>query len=291
MFDDQDTDPQGSDGDQEELPQRANGKPPLNPTRRASAPGALPLPSQKGGKKTTPPRTTAAAAAGVSKKSSASPFDAGRLSIIGGNENPLLPSPQSSISRSNFHDTDAAPFESFSPDFGDGGGGYDEGHSDDDPIEAYNYEPKSLSPNQGRGGKKSSSPPKSVLESKKTQLSGSKISSKQVTPKKKSPVRSSVIPESDDEEEAEFGSPLVAGGKNNRRISFASTIMDTPGSDEFPVGRHIDDDSYSEQEDNEGILPSCHSLLSSYSLLQGTPRWTSTQAAIALRKDMWTLLI
>jgi hypothetical protein len=281
MFDDQDTDPQESDGhqDDKDLMEKRNGKPPLNPTRRASAPGALTLQPQsgaRGGKKTTPPRPTATAGA-TSKKSSSSPFDAGRLSIIGGTENPILPSPQSSVSNT-------VPFESYSPEFDDGGGGFeDQAYGDDVDYQggdgSYDYEPKPLTPKKSSPLPKnnnysssSSSKMKSVLVASLT--SASETSTKQVTPKKKTPVRRhSVIPESDEEEleEAEYGSPSVTGGsarKDHRRISFASTIMDTPGSDEFPVGRQIDDDSYSEgeEEDNEGAfslppdLPLCSRL-------------------------------
>lgn len=54
------------------------------------------------------------------------------------------------------------------------------------------------------------------------------------------------------EEENETRTPSKSKNDKSRRISFASTILDTPGSGEFPVGRQVEDDDYSEPSDNEG---------------------------------------
>jgi hypothetical protein len=251
MYEEQETDPQDSDdNDPSRLGKRKEilTKPPLNPNRRSSAPGALSLPSQSKVKKTTPPRANAVAP--VSRPSNNSPFDAGRLSIIGGNENTVLPSPKGSPIIS-------APFESDSPDFGDDGGYGDDDQLVDTPFD-YEEQPP-LSPADGRHSTTKRSPVKSVLETKKVQSKSSPTLRLQSAEGPKKHVRHSIIPESDEEEEEAFQSPARP---NHRRISFASTIMDTPASDEFPVGRQVDDDSYSEPEDGELSCPSLSVCLS-----------------------------
>jgi hypothetical protein len=257
MFEEQETDPQESDDNHPPSSRQGKGKdlpmkPPLNPNRRSSAPGALSLPSQSKGKKmTTPPRANALPSAVNGKKTSSntsSPFDAGRLSIIGGNENPLLPTPKGSPLA-----TSEIPFESDSPDFddhggGDGGGGYDD---DEQLVDTpYDYEENQPLPSLHL------SPTDDTRTTSKRGQPGKTSPTLRFEPigQAKKHVRHSIIPESDEEQEEEpeeeeaeaFQSPTR--GKN-RRISFASTIMDTPGSDEFPVGRQVDDDSYSEAED------------------------------------------
>lgn len=259
-----DTDPQDDDSNNNNFQRSSisSTKPPLIPRSKKNERASILSTASS-----PPPKASQSLSQSQSQPTSSSPFNAGRLSIIQPVENTALPTP--SPARGNGYN-DFSNDQDDDGHFDDYGGGGEEEDLFDTQED-----------NQQTGGRRSSynyhqpSPAKKTVSSPKNKVSpSSKKDTKKNTKKAvtlQRPVRKTLLSQSDDEKEVEEDEEKAEDDEGedgedevkeyetpdkSRRISFASTVFDTPKTGEFGGGIKVkDDESYSGSgdENDEGV--------------------------------------